>query len=144
MANINQTIIIRTDLFKLPDDLGLISAQIAHIHMQLVRRNITSRIIKDPVQGEQVFIPDNVFDNYFVEWIKEPYILVKKVPNLEALMHYSFLAREAKLLVDEWEDTVYIRLSETQKIAKQTLVGISLGPCDADKIRSIVGDLPLL
>lgn len=144
MANINQTIIVRTDLFKLPDDLGLISAQTAHIHMQHVRKTFIDRMQQDSVQGEQIVITDNVFDNNFVEWIKKPYILVKKVPNLEALNHYLNVALDEDLLVSEWEDTVYIRLSETQKIARKTLVGIAIGPCDNDKIRSVIGDLPLL
>jgi len=84
-------------------------------------------------------------DKTFVEWFNNPYLLVKKVPNLEALTHFLKLAVDAKLLFYEWYDTIYVRLSPTMKQAfSNKLVGISLGPADADKIRTVVGDLPLL
>ena len=134
MANIGQTIIIRTDIFNLPEDMGLMAAQVAHIHFESMRQHIldTKRSKLDLTPSENM-------------WIKEPYLFVKKVPNIEGLNHFKHLAWEAKLPVTNWVDTVYVRLSPTMKKAfPNTLVGISIGPADADAIRTVVGDLPLL
>lgn len=131
MSNIGQTIIIRTDLFN-PEDVGLISAQVAHIHMNSVRRMILTDIAFKS-------------DEQLIEWIKTPYIYVKKVSNIEALTHFKHLAEMSNLPVDIWSDTVYVRLSPTMKQAFPDVpVGISIGPDDSDKIRTVVGDLPLL
>lgn len=139
MSNINQTILIRTDLFNLPEDIGLIAAQVAHIHMELIRG-----MFHDHFMGAKISEEDLKNSN-LMEWLRDPYLLVKKVPNLEALKHFKKLAEDAQLKVKEWNDTVYVRLSQTMKQAfPDTLVGISIGPSDSDAIRSIVGDLPLL
>jgi len=143
MSSIGQTIIIRTDLFGL-EDVGLISAQVAHIHFELARKMLLEGLDDD---GKTVVILNEMGEegSDFENWMKEPYIFVKKVPNMESLMHFGRLAQEAKLPVAEWTDTVYVRMSPTQKQAfPNTLVGISIGPTDADKIRTVVGDLPLL
>jgi peptidyl-tRNA hydrolase len=139
MANIGQTIIIRTDLFDLPQDTGLLAAQVAHIHMEMTRQTILDSIDNDrDIKGFKLSE-----DAY--EWLDQPYIFVKRVPNAEALKHFWNLAQNAKIPIAEWRDTVYVRLSPTMKQAvENTLVGISLGPADADEIRTIVGDLPLL
>ena len=146
MSNIGQTIIIRTDLFSLPDDVGLLSAQVAHIHMECVRKMIINNMVR-----EENFIPIKLTKEHgvdvlsFMDWVRDPYLFVKQVPNKESLKHFSKLVHEAGLPLDEWYDTVYIRLSKTMKQAfPNVLVGISIGPCDADKIRTVVGDLPLL
>jgi len=138
MASINQTILIRTDLFQLPEDIGLLSAQVAHIHFQLVRETMLQNSLNYPIAG--------VTDTYdFKEWIQEPYLLVKRVPNAEALNFFKEEAERTGLTVRSWTDTVYVRLSKTQQKAfPNVLVGISIGPSDSDKIRTILGDLPLL
>ena len=144
MASINQTLIIRTDIFNLPEDSGLLAAQVAHIHFEITRDMIDQGMDDD---GKSVLIFNEQGEQGadFEEWVKEPYLLVKKVPNLEALDHFHKLAKEAGLPTNEWKDTVYVRLSPTMKQAfPNVLVGISIGPADADKIRTVVGDLPLL
>ena len=140
MASINQTILIRTDLFNLPEDTGLLTAQVAHIHADLF---ILGMGRKD---NQLTFEPrENLKLECFKEWIKQPYIFVKKVPNAEALDHFSNLAASKGLYITEWRDTVYVRLSSTMKQAfSEVLVGVSFGPDDADLIRTVVGDLPLL
>ena len=81
----------------------------------------------------------------YEEWLKDPYLLVKRVPNLEALQYFREEANLSELPVAEWRDTVNVRLSATVKKAfEDVLVGISIGPCDSDKIRTVVGDIPLL
>jgi len=137
MSNINQTIIIRTDLFK-EGHVGLISAQVAHIHAEMVLSNMNDLL--------QIKLDDSKVSNEdFLSWMKNPYIFVKKVPNKEGLDYFAEAARAAKIEVTEWRDTVYVNLSSTQdKAFENVLVGISLGPTDADKIRTVIGDLPLL
>ncbi|MFA7219017.1 MAG: peptidyl-tRNA hydrolase [Synergistaceae bacterium] len=139
MSNINQTILIRTDLFNLPEDMGLMAAQVAHIHMEGLRG-----VFLDHFMGNKIS-EDDLSGSNLIEWLKDPYILVKKVPNLEALNHFNKAAEDIHITVREWQDTVYVRLSQTMKQAfPDTVVGISLGPCDSDAIRTVVGDIPLL
>ena len=127
MANIIQTVLIRTDLFG--DNTGLIAAQVAHIHAQVLMMDKA---------------PDEIADVDFDAWKKAPYLFVKKVPNLETLKYYYRIAGEAIVPVHMWSDTVYIKTSPTQQYAFNTDVGISLGPTDSDKIKTVIGDLPLL
>lgn len=134
MANIGQTIIIRTDIFELPQDMGLLSAQVAHIHFEFIRDCINN-------DAHGIFLKSDIMKG----WLKDPYIFVKKVPNIESLRYFIDLGIQNDIVVREWNDTIYVRLSPTMKKAfPNTLVGISLGPDDSDKIRSVVGDLPLL
>ena len=132
MANIGQTVIIRTDLFG--DNVGLIAAQVAHIHAQLLYDVVAKRTDL----GEKG-------KANLAEWVIQPYIFVKQVPNLEALEYFEAKAKGAGVATTSWSDTVYVNLSPTQQEAfADVKVGIALGPNDADKIRTVVGDLPLL
>jgi len=145
MANIGQTIIIRTDLFDLPKDMGLLSAQIAHTHMEGTRQMILENLTKD--EGFVGIKLDNEGEvgADFGEWMETPYIFVKEVKNKESLLYFEAAAREAKLPVSLWTDTVYVRITPTvQKAFHDVPVGLSIGPADADKIRAVCGDLPLL
>jgi len=147
MANINQTLLIRTDLFSLPEDTGLLAAQVAHIHFQVSRDMLLEGLDDD---GKAMIILDEKGEqgeqgSDYEEWLKDPYLLVKRVPNLEALQYFREEANLSELPVAEWRDTVNVRLSATVKKAfEDVLVGISIGPCDSDKIRTVVGDIPLL
>jgi hypothetical protein len=86
-----------------------------------------------------------VFSDEELEWMKDPYLFVHEVKNIESLLHYIKKARAAGISCDEWRDTVYIKMSDTQMEAVPiVLVGVSLGPCDSDKIKAVIGDLPLL
>ena len=144
MASINQTIIIRTDLFG-PEDIGLLSAQVGHIHFEIMRQFFRNNLIDDEdVINSKL---SNSFSNVklFKEWMEDPYLLIKQVPNKEALIYFIEEATIAGIEVNKWYDTVYVRLSKTQQKAfPNVLVGASFGPDDADKIRTILGDLPLL
>ena len=128
MANLRQSILIRTDL-NLP--LGLMTAQVAHIHALPLIASLNSS--------------DNNID--VEEWSNDPFVFVHKVPNLEVLHFFRDLAREhaEDLTTLEWHDTITLSLSETQTRAfPSVMVGISLGPAHSDIIKSIIGDLPLL
>jgi len=140
MSNINQTIIIRTDLFE-EGHVGLISAQVAHIHAAIFVEGLRNESLSMEFKGEG----SRTEENNLKEWLDDPYIFVKKVPNQESLLYFINASRAAGIAVREWRDTVYVKISPTQdKAFENVLVGISLGPVDADKIRTVIGDLPLL
>ena len=127
MANIKNVVIVREDL-NLP--FGLLAAQVAHIAMEPLRQSL----LKEEKSYED-----------FNSWVKSPYLYIHKVPNKEWLDYYINKAQYAKLPVSCWHDTLYLKSSPTQQIAfENVLVGASLGPSDSDKIKSVIGDLPLL
>ena len=133
MANIRQSILIRTDL-NLPS--GLMAAQIAHIHMQFIRMNCNAGLT---LKFAHTLNADDVY-----AWMKSPYLFVHKVPHLEALDYFEKKALESGVYVATWEDTIYQELAEDCKVAFEMKVGISLGPTDSDKIKLVLGTLPLL
>lgn len=129
------------------------SAQVAHIHFELGRKVLLNQagggnpiapfVFNRPLE-EKPSTPV-LSEEKLDEWLKQPYLLVKQVPNLEALRYFQAEATKKDIVVSEWFDTVYVRLSKTKQQAfPNVLVGISLGPDDADVIRTVVGDLPLL
>jgi peptidyl-tRNA hydrolase len=127
MANLRQSILIRTDLALEP---GLLSAQVAHLHAQFMIHMITN---------------DRAHTQEDLDWMKDPYIFVHKVPNLEVLRYFQDQAATAKIPQFEWTDTIYLNISPKQTRAFENVpVGISLGPVDSDKIKAVIGDLPLL
>lgn len=145
MSMIRQTVLIRTDLGFCQ---GLMAAQVAHIHMETLRQRILRNDEASMVAGAQLeaLMSDSGEANTFLEWLKQPYIFVHGVPNLEALEHYEKKADGViGLSTSIWRDTVRISLSENQKIDLPNIkVGLSFGPADSDIIRTIIGDLPLL
>lgn len=136
MANIRQTILVRQDL-HLP--LGLMAAQVAHLHMERMRNLFLEAHTKvPPIPPILNTFPDDE------EWMQDPYLFVHGVPNREAL-HYFMNEAKEKCVITPWSDTIYIDISPTQKKAfENVLVGVTLGPCDSDIIKTIIGDLPLL
>lgn len=135
MANIRQSIILRQDL-SLPK--GLSEAQVAHLHFELFRKHLLKGIDEKTGRGETLFTPD------VIGWLKTPYTFVHGVPNLEVLNYFYKIAKEKQIMSDNWEDTIYIQVSPTQKIVVENcLIGIVLLG-ESDKIKSVIGDLPLL
>ena len=127
MANLRQTIIVRTDL-GFPT--GLLAAQVAHLHFQRFRVMT--------MKGENLSQDDK-------DWMLTPYTYVHEAKNLETLHYYGNLANAAGVPNVGWTDTVYIKFSETQMQAiPNVYIGLVLGPCDSDKIKAVIGDLPLL
>jgi peptidyl-tRNA hydrolase len=130
MSNTKQVILIRKDL-NLP--VGLLAAQACHIHFELIRNNLK-------VGGKGTYVSEADMHN----WLEAPYLYIHGVPHLEALNYYKQKAIEAKLPVAIWEDTIYQELAEDLRIPFNMTVGISIGPCDSDSIKLIIGTLPLL
>ncbi len=143
MANLRQSILVRTDL-QLP--VGLLAAQVAHIHMETLRQYILinkqqpfskSQLIANVRNPQEA---DNIY-----EWMVNPYIFVHAVPNLEVLEYFKKEANNNKIQCTIWDDTIFIDISKTQRKAfDNCIIGMSLGPCDSDQIKTVIGDLPLL
>lgn len=141
MSNIRQTIIIREDL-KLPK--GLSEAQVAHLHMEYFRQRLLEGFDKD-INCLSSLISKVQFSSDEKEWLKSPYTFVHGVPNIEVLERFKNMALSNGIIVREWRDTVYIKVSPNQQIVVENcLIGITLGPTDSDRIKTAIGDLPLL
>ncbi len=125
MANLRQSILIREDL-NLP--VGLLTAQVAHIHFEAIRQKL---------------LLGSAISNDEQEWLKDPYTFVHKVPNIEILEYFEKKAHKEKVPLAGWSDTIYQEIG-MEKIALELKVGIALGPCDSDKIKKVIGALPLL
>ena len=133
--NIRQSILLRTDL-NLPK--GLAEAQVAHIHFEIFRKTILHNISPSLYKGELIISPE------VLSWLNTPYTYVHGVPNIEVLNKFIKDTKDKGLINAEWRDTIYVRISDTQEIVvEDCLVGFAiLG--ESDKIRAVIGDLPLL
>lgn len=140
MSNLRQSMLVRTDLRF---NVGLMAAQCAHIHMEKFRKKIlASEANHNSVNGDSRIVH---FTCEETEWLKDPYIFIHGVPNKEVLDHFINKAKASGIEVNTWTDCVYIDISDTQREAfPDVVVGVSLGPTDSDKIKAIIGDLPLL
>tara|TARA_R110000824_G_C15224690_1_gene677855 strand:- start:1762 stop:2181 length:420 start_codon:yes stop_codon:yes gene_type:complete len=138
MAKLQQNILIRTDLGF---SRGLISVQVAHIHAEMLRQNIlfNNKLVLEPVDGFE-----GGTDETFIEWLKDPYIAVLGVPNLETLDHLIAESESAELVVNKWRDKVYCEIASDWTLTFDTIVGASVGPADCDDLKMIMGKLPLL
>jgi len=117
--------------------LGLLAAQVAHIAYEPIRNNTNDILEIKLAETENV--------NALVEWNRDPYLFVHQVGNKESLMHFYKKADSLGIPVTLWSDTVYVQLSPTQKEAFANIpIGIAIGPIESDKVRQVIGDLPLL
>ena len=131
--NLRQSILVRTDLGF---GVGLMAAQCAHIHMEKFRNVMLNSFSNK----EQIQLSPDMKD-----WLKSPYVFIHGVPNKEVLDLFVEKAKQLGVDIAEWRDTVFINISDSQREAfGNVLVGISLGPCESDRVRQVIGDLPLL
>lgn len=127
---LRHTLLIRTDL-GMPQ--GLFSAQLAHIAQEVFRQHHLNKSNRANLDAKAI------------EWIKDPYLFVHGVPNREALFYFMEQANKQGVACYIWEDTIFLEIADGQTITlPKVLVGCSLGPDDADKIRLVIGKLPLL
>lgn len=142
MANIRQSILIRTDL-NLP--VGLLAAQVAHLHMETIRSFLSNKLLKLTKDSAIDFSEMGEHGAILEEWLESPYIFVHGVCSYEVLDLYFNEFKKWQIPVYEWRDTITIDISPTQKkVFKDLLVGIVAGPSDSDRIKSVISDLPLL
>lgn len=138
MSNIRQSILIRMDL-NLPK--GLSEAQVAHLHA-----NQAYAILNHIANGGTVNLEDcfHMSITDIKSWLQTPYTFVHGVPNADVLRHFVTIANNLKVPYTEWRDTVFLKVSKTQQITVENcLIGITLGPFESDKIKAVIGDLPL-
>lgn len=128
MGMIKQVVLVRTDLGM---SVGLLCAQVAHIHAGVLIDKIKTK--------EQP-------DEKMAQWLNEPYIFNHGLVNIEAFDHYYKAAMASPLAgsVKVWEDTIFASFYPGHKTSFRTKIGFSIGPADADAIKLIIGDLPLL
>ncbi len=144
MGMVRQSVLIRTDLGF---NIGLMAAQVAHTHFENFRKKLLSLIAseKDP---KSTFTKDDIewlLTKDDREWLGTPYLFIHGVSNKESLEYFIKKASEVGVECEKWYDTVYVKVSEKQQLTlPDILVGISLGPAESDKIREVIGDLPLL
>lgn len=137
--NIRQTLLIRTDL-KFPT--GLLAAQVAHLSFEQTRQMIIKDLKEDPLVSSTKL---SGAQSAYLDWVQVPYIFVHEVPNAEVLNFFKNKAESKGIAVFPWYDTVFIDISPTQReVFENVLVGISFDTCDSDKIKAVIGDLPLL
>jgi len=140
--NLRQTIIIRTDL-QFPT--GLLCAQVAHLHMDRLRIELNAGEFHPSEREFRFKIGPHEGAEKVHEWLQSPYVFVHGVPNLEVLNHFHAKAINNGVQTHQWRDTVFVDISDTQREAfSDVMIGIVLGPDDSDKIKAVIGDLPLL
>jgi len=121
--NTRHVVVIRKDLNL---SAGLMSAQTAHASDAFMRDRIRD--------GKE-------FTNTEKEWMKDPYISVLAVDNLEELEFIEEAAQRDGLQVYLWRDLIPSRI--LKRNISNVKVAISIGPDDMDKIKKITGGLPL-
>jgi hypothetical protein len=108
------------------------AAQVSHLVMEQVRQTILDEMdIKQECPNLH-------------EWLLNPYLYVHAVGNKESL---EFLLAKAKTLgvpTFEWRDTVYVSIGDKKEAIRDVLVGFSFEACDADRVKAVIGTLPML
>ena len=130
MSNTRHVVVVRKDL-NMP--MGLMAAQVAHISDQFMRE----KLLEDKNEAGS---PS--FFTYEWDWFKDPYLSVLAVNCKEDLDIISKEAVENGLKVRSWGDLVPSPTFPDRMI--KTVIGISIGPDDFDKIKIVTGKLPLL
>lgn len=129
MSNLGVRVIVRTDLGFTP---GLLAAQASHLAMEQVRQTILDGI---DMKKER---PD------LYEWLRKPYLYVHAVSNKESLEFLATKAAASGVTTFAWRDTVYITVGDKKEALPNILVGFAFEACDADKVKAVIGSLPLL
>ena len=121
--NIRQVCVIRKDWAMSP---GLLSAQVAHVSAQF----ILNRLSADAY----------IWRDIEKQWFSSPVVSVLSVENPEELVFVINRAKEAKLQVTVWEDTIW---SENAKTFLKGVVGCAIGPDNDETLKQITGGLKL-
>lgn len=124
--NTKLQVIVRKDLNLTP---GALAAQVAHLTMEWFRFDVAN----SNEHGLRL-------EDKQIEWLKDPYLYVLAVDNIEELNWIHEQAFADKIASREWTDVIW---SENLKIFRETKIGVVLGPDDSDKLKLITGNLPL-
>jgi len=124
VANLQHALILRKGLL-LPE--GLLAAQTFHVGSEFVLKRI---------QEQKPFTEEEL------AWMKDPYVAVLSVQTVEELKDVyddAIHKLNGKCDITRWDDFLY---HPVLKKALKTFVGFSIGPADADVIRTVTGKLP--
>ena len=128
--NLQQNIIIRTDLGF---TRGLLTAQVAHIHALPMVQAILEHKESTAICLDKMFA-----------WLSSPFVTVLGASNIEILDHFIDLAEAEGIVVHQWRDVVNCNVSDSLTLNFDTIIGASFGPDESDKLKKIMGQLPLL
>jgi peptidyl-tRNA hydrolase len=81
------------------------------------------------------------FSNSEKSWMETPYIAILQVDTLEELKVIYGEAQTEGLNPVVWKDTIHSLALD--RFIPDVMVGISLGPADADKVKVVTGKLNL-
>ena len=132
MSSTRMAVVVRRDLQMTP---GLLAAQVLHAGMMFVAKGNRQRHKKD----DEAYLVE--FSGTQMDWINEPYVAVLAVDTKEELELVSKMAIEEKLAVHAWHDVIPSKVFDGRVL--ECFVGVSIGPVDADRLRKVVGTLPL-
>jgi peptidyl-tRNA hydrolase len=121
--NVRQSVVVRKDLNM---SAGLLAAQVAHISAKFVFDTILKNEPKWSIAAQQ--------------WFGSPTISVLAVDNPEELEYLIKQAKEKKVEVNVWKDTIK---SSILNDYLYVVVGASFGPDDEELIKQITGTLPI-
>jgi peptidyl-tRNA hydrolase len=125
MASLKHTLILRKGL-QLPE--GLLASQTFHVGSEFLLKRI---------KEQKQFTAEEL------EWMNMPYVAVLSVQTLEELEDVykdAVHKLDGQCDIKRWDDVLY---HPVLKKALKTFVGFSIGPCDADVVRTVTGKLPL-
>lgn len=145
--NLSQNILVRTDLGF---SMGLMAAQVAHIHATVMRTALLDiKRAKERLgtgrHSNKISQREKEHSVKLMEWLESPYIFVRGVPNPETLEFFIEQAMACDINVFTWNDTVFCEVAKDMTLPFQkVLIGASFGPDENDRIKAVVGKLPLL
>ena len=141
MSNTRMVVVVRRDLQMSP---GLLAAQVLHIGMGFIQEHAKYDFTRHGGEreakmyrkhGTMMILPVEA------EWIEQPYVAVLAVDTPEELDEVAKSVKGYKLPIHEWHDVIPSQVLEGRSL--KCLVGISIGPADADALKQAAGTLPL-
>jgi len=143
MSNTRMAVVVRRDLNL---SSGLLAAQVLHIGMCFVQQHVTFDLIPHALETLSKKSPYTGWNAVAIkplesEWIKHPYVAILAVDTPEELQLLITDAKREVLPIYEWYDVIPSTALSGQFI--KCLVGIAIGPADADHLKKVTGTLPL-
>ena len=118
---------------------GLLAAQACHLNDEWLRaRILESKANRNCVKGESKTVNFNLPE---FQWLEGPVLSILAVNTPEELEVLKKRAKDVGVAFREWHDTIPSQIFP--KVFLQTFVGIAFGPDDDEKVKQVVGDLPL-
>jgi len=129
VSNTRLTVVVRRDL-HMPE--GLLAAQVAHIAALCVHNKL--------IEAKEKSTVASLFTKMDFDWMVTPYLSVLAVECFEDLMLVRGDAKDRKLPVEEWYDTIPSPTFDGDMLSR-AFVGLSIGPADFDAIKLVTARL---